>query len=52
MIDKNKIYTINISNEELLQIMMHKITNKIPASFIRKSDGENVIIGYKNMAIH
>ena len=49
MANQNTIYNINISNQELLQIMIDKVNNHIPASFIRKSDGENVIIGYRNI---
>lgn len=47
--ESKKIYDIKISNDELLYKIKHHIDNKIPLSVIRKSDGENVIIGYRNI---
>ena len=44
-----KIYDIKISNNELLYKIKYHLDNKIPLSVIRKSDGENVIIGYRNI---
>ena len=38
-----------ISNDEVLRIIYNHITNKIPGSFIRKGDGENIVIGYKKI---
>ena len=38
-----------ISNDEVLSIIYNHITNKIPGSFIRKGDGENIVIGYKKI---
>ena len=43
---KDIIYNVSISNDELLEIIINKVKNKTPASIIRKSDGENIIIGY------
>ena len=44
--NKDIIYNVSISNDELLKIIISKVENKIPTSIIRKSDGENIIIGY------
>ena len=47
--NKENIYNISISNNQLLLEMINRVENNIPSSIIRKSDGENVIIGYKNI---
>ena len=47
MINKNQIYNIKINHDAVLKIMLDKVNNKIPTSFIRKGDGENIIIGYR-----
>jgi len=39
--------SIQIKNNDLLTIIDNNINNKIPSSFIRKGDGENIIIGYR-----
>lgn len=47
---KNKyIYNISITNDQLLLKIINRVENNIPTSVIRKSDGENVIIGYRNI---
>ena len=35
-----------IENNTLLEIIKLNIENNTPSSFIRKGDGENIIIGY------
>ena len=47
--NKENIYNISISNNQLLLEVINRVENNIPSSIIRKSDGENVIIGYKNI---
>ncbi len=47
--DKENIYKISISNNQLLLDIKDRVEKKIPSSIIRKSDGENVVIGYKNV---
>jgi len=46
---KKNIYNIKISNNELIKIIIDRYNKKIPTSVIRKSDGENIIIGYKKV---
>ena len=38
-----------IDTKKLLQIIKTNIDEKIPSSFIRKGDGENIFIGYGNL---
>ncbi len=38
-----------ISNDQILSIINNHIIDKIPGSFIRKGDGENIIIGYNKI---
>ena len=47
--NKENIYNISTSNNQLLLEIINRVENDIPSSIIRKSDGENVIIGYKNI---
>ena len=47
--NKENIYNISTSNNQLLLEIINRVDNDIPSSIIRKSDGENVIIGYKNI---
>ena len=47
MFNKNHIYNIKINHDAVLKIMINKVNSKIPTSFIRKGDGENIIIGYR-----
>ena len=47
--NKEDIYNISTSNNQLLLEIINRVDNDIPSSIIRKSDGENVIIGYKNI---
>ena len=46
---KDLYYNIKISNNKLLKIIDDKIKKSLPISVIRKSDGENVILGYLNI---
>ena len=48
MSNKN-IYNVTTTNNQLLLKIINRVKNKIPTSIIRKSDGENVIIGYNNI---
>tara|TARA_Y100000385_G_scaffold273723_1_gene315929 strand:- start:2004 stop:2798 length:795 start_codon:yes stop_codon:yes gene_type:complete len=48
-LNKENIYNISTSNNQLLLEIINRVDNDIPSSIIRKSDGENVIIGYKNI---
>lgn len=48
-LDKENIYKISISNNQLLLDIKDRVEKKVPSSIIRKSDGENVVIGYKNV---
>ena len=36
-----------LSNNLVIKKINHAIKNRIPSSFIRKGDGENIVIGYK-----
>jgi hypothetical protein len=49
MTNKNQIYNIKINHESVLKNMIDKVNNRIPSSFIRKGDGENIIIGYNHI---
>ena len=48
-LDKENIYKISISNNQLLLDIKDRVEKKIPSSIIRKSDGQNVVIVYKNI---
>ena len=43
------IYNIKISNKKLLETIKDRLNNKIPTSIVRKSDGENIMIGYRKI---
>ena len=45
MINSNNI----LENSDLFDIINKSIKNKIPSSFIRKGDGENIVIGYNRL---
>ena len=38
-----------ITDENLLSLIINNIENKIPSSFIRKGDGENIVVGYQKI---
>lgn len=38
-----------ITDENLLSQIINNIENKIPSSFIRKGDGENIVVGYQKI---
>ena len=42
MINKAKI----LSQDECLSLILKNINNKIPSSFIRKGDGENIVLAF------
>lgn len=45
----NLYYNIETDNDQLLKIIDDKIKKSRPISVIRKSDGENVVLGYLNI---
>ncbi len=38
-----------LENSDLFDIINKSINNRIPSSFIRKGDGENIVIGYNRL---
>ena len=46
---EQNIYDIKTSNNDLIKLIIDRYNKKIPTSVIRKSDGENIIIGYKKI---
>ena len=45
MVNSNNI----LENSDLFDIINKSIKNRIPSSFIRKGDGENIVIGYNRL---
>ena len=49
MKNNNLYYNIKIDNNELLKTIIKRVEQCIPTSVVRKSDGENIILGYLNI---
>ena len=45
------IYNIKINNDELIKIIIDRYNKKDLTSIVRKSDVENIIIGYNKIVI-